>query len=346
MPKVSVIVPVYKVEESLEKCVTSICEQTLRDIEIILVDDGSPDKCPALCEKLAEKDPRIKVIHKKNEGLGYARNTGLANATGDFIGFVDSDDYIQENMYEDLYEAAISSHADAAYGGVYYVRNNEVISKSSFIDRFTVWEGRTQIQSFLMDLIASPVECAEDANFGATVWKAIFSHKLIEDANIRFYSEREFVSEDSLFDIDFCVNAAKIVMIPENYYYYRYNPNSLTAVYRGDRFEKNKALFLFAKKKLWTGFQDVDQLIQYGRMFIAASRVCIIQEVYHSKSVGIRAALQGIRSICEDEMLQNVLEEYPWNRLPLKKKIFAFFMQKKMAFAQFLMVRLMYLQRK
>ena len=99
---ISVIVPVYKTEEYLERCVNSILNQTYKDIELILVDDGSPDKCPAICDTFAQMDERVKVIHKVNGGVSTARNTGLEIATGDYIAFVDSDDYIELDMYEKM----------------------------------------------------------------------------------------------------------------------------------------------------------------------------------------------------------------------------------------------------
>ena len=102
MAKVSVIIPVYKVEEYLERCVQSVLNQTLKDIEIVLVDDGSPDNCPKMCDEFAKKDSRIKVVHKNNEGLGKARNSGLEVATGEYVAFVDSDDYVHPEMYEIL----------------------------------------------------------------------------------------------------------------------------------------------------------------------------------------------------------------------------------------------------
>ena len=102
---ISVVIPVYNIEEYLERCVNSICAQTYRNLEILLVDDGSTDGSGALCDALAEKDKRIKVFHKANGGSSSARNVGIAQARGKYIGFVDSDDYISENMYELLYEA-------------------------------------------------------------------------------------------------------------------------------------------------------------------------------------------------------------------------------------------------
>lgn len=113
-PLLSIIVPVYKVENYLPKCIDSILAQTFTDFELILVDDGSPDNCPALCDATAEKDARVRVIHQKNGGLSAARNAGLDAARGAWIGFVDSDDYIAPEMYEVLYQAVQSTGADLA----------------------------------------------------------------------------------------------------------------------------------------------------------------------------------------------------------------------------------------
>ena len=109
---ISVIVPVYKVEKYLDRCVNSIVNQTYSNLEIILVDDGSPDNCPAMCDEWAQKDPRIRVIHNPHKGLGSARNTGIDAARGSLIGFVDSDDYVYPNMYRRLYELMTENDAD------------------------------------------------------------------------------------------------------------------------------------------------------------------------------------------------------------------------------------------
>lgn len=116
--KISVIVPVYKVEAYLDRCVQSIADQIFRNLEIILVDDGSPDNCPAMCDAWAEKDNRVKVIHKKNGGLSDARNAGMAIATGELMGFVDSDDWIAPDMYQHLHDLLDADGSDIAACGV------------------------------------------------------------------------------------------------------------------------------------------------------------------------------------------------------------------------------------
>lgn len=114
-PRISIIIPVYKVENYLEKCLESVLLQTLSDLEIILVDDGSPDACPAICDSYARKDTRIQVIHQDNQGLAGARNTGLRRATGEYVAFLDADDYLEPDAYAKLYTKAIKYDADIVF---------------------------------------------------------------------------------------------------------------------------------------------------------------------------------------------------------------------------------------
>ena len=117
MPLISVIVPVYKTEAYLDRCVQSIADQTYKNLEIILIDDGSPDNCPAICDAWAAKDSRVKVVHKQNGGLSDARNAGMAIATGVLMGFVDSDDWITPDMYQHLHDLMAADHSDIAACG-------------------------------------------------------------------------------------------------------------------------------------------------------------------------------------------------------------------------------------
>ncbi len=129
MPKISVIVPVYKVEPYLRRCIDSILGQTFRDFELILVDDGSPDGCPAICDEYAEKDSRIRVIHKENGGLSSARNAGLdwmfENSDSAYLTFIDSDDYVEPEYLEELYKALIDNDADVSLCGYYRVGDGQ-----------------------------------------------------------------------------------------------------------------------------------------------------------------------------------------------------------------------------
>ena len=151
---VSVIVPVYKVEPYLDRCVASILAQTYPNLEVILVDDGSPDNCPALCDAWAQRDARIRVIHKKNGGQSDARNVGLDAASGAYISFVDSDDYIEKNMYEVLEERMRINEADISCCGRYVVQESDgtkmpyfildreqILSPCQAIGKLLIWDG-------------------------------------------------------------------------------------------------------------------------------------------------------------------------------------------------------------
>lgn len=160
IPKVSIVVPMYGVEPFLNKCVDSLLAQSLHDIEIILVDDGSPDRCGEIAEEYAIKDNRVKVIHQKNSGLGPARNTGMAAATGEYIGFVDSDDWANNCMFERLYNAAKKNNADIAVGGHCDWREGKVIrSKRHPLAGKTVMD-RSEIDEIRRNLYGRSIDDA------------------------------------------------------------------------------------------------------------------------------------------------------------------------------------------
>lgn len=195
MADVSIIVPVYKVEKYLDRCVESLINQTLKNIEIILVDDGSPDNCPALCDKWAKKDDRIKVIHKENAGLGFARNSGMEIAKGRFIGFVDSDDYVKNDMFERLFLAATKENAEIAMcgfrciGGIMTEKEDDVQDINCF-DEYTVFSGKDGVDKLMLDICGARPEESQDSKYGFSSVKNIYSAEVIKQNNIKFLSER------------------------------------------------------------------------------------------------------------------------------------------------------------
>ena len=152
---VSVVVPVYGVEQYLSQCIESIINQTYRDIEIILVDDGSPDNCDIICDEYAKKDKRIKVFHKKNGGLSDARNFGIARASGEYIGFVDADDWIEPKMYELLVNSAIDNKADIVYCGTYLEYSQRTVIRRPLGKCFT--DNVELCKALIKDEIGTPV---------------------------------------------------------------------------------------------------------------------------------------------------------------------------------------------
>lgn len=169
-PLISIIVPVYKVEQYLDRCVESIVKQTYKNLEIILVDDGSPDNCPKMCDAWAEKDERVRVIHKPNGGLSDARNAGMAVATGELMGFVDSDDYISEDMYQTLYENMVANHSDISACGVEMVWDG--IEKSNIL---------TPLGNHLLDNMEAMRATLTESFIKQPVWYKLYKTQQIKD---------------------------------------------------------------------------------------------------------------------------------------------------------------------
>jgi len=212
-PLISVIIPVYNVEEYLEKCINSVIAQTYRNIEIIMVDDGSTDKSGTMCALLAEKDSRIVVIHKANGGLSSARNAGLNIAKGDYIGFVDSDDWIEPDMYECLISNMLKENADISICGIYY--NRESKTKT---DR--------DITGYRVFSRYEAVNCVIQRNsiIKAYVWSKLYSKHIF--SKLRFPEGKTY---EDLFTILPVIDAAeKIVVTMQPKYHYIKRPGSIT----------------------------------------------------------------------------------------------------------------------
>ena len=247
-PKLSIIVPCYGVEKYLDRCLNSLVHQTLGDIEIILVDDESPDRVPEMCEEWSKRDSRIRTVHKKNGGLGYARNTGLDYAKGEFVAFIDSDDYIESVAYEDACNEAVLNNADAVLWGV----NKEI--------RLNVWKrncerekrtlDRNETIDYLLGILASAPHEKKERLADMAVWHGIYRKKIIDDFQIRFCSERDIVCEDIPFDVDFLTRASRIVVLDKAYSYYCLNGNSLSSTFKEDKFSKFVRLHELLSEKL------------------------------------------------------------------------------------------------
>ncbi len=205
---VSVIVPVYKVENYLRACVEGICNQTYKELEIILVDDGSPDGCPALCEELAKEDPRIKVIHKENGGLSDARNAGLDVATGDYIGFVDSDDAVEADMFELLVNLIEEHEADISccrYTRVWEGGREEKVGEDHEVRTYI---GTEALKAYLHGTVMDPF-----------VWNKLYRAELLNgEVKRRFI--KGVLGEDNPFNIELFKNEPKVVLAGEAKYRY------------------------------------------------------------------------------------------------------------------------------
>lgn len=213
-PLISVIVPVYKVEAYLRKCVASLVNQTYENLEIILVDDGSPDDCGAICDELAAQDSRIRVLHKENGGLSSARNAGLDIAQGEYIGFVDSDDWLEPEAYQRLMDMTLSENVKLVCGGRYDCSSwddtrqvglcpekREVISGEELAKRIFLWD-----------------------NVDSAAWDKLYHRSLFQ--NIRY--PLGVVSEDVPTTYRIALEAGRVGMLDKPIYNYFHRPGSIT----------------------------------------------------------------------------------------------------------------------
>jgi len=305
---VSIVLPIYNVEPYLDRCVESITNQTYRNLEILLIDDGSPDACPQMCDTWAEKDNRIRVIHKPNAGLGMARNTGIECATGEYICFFDSDDYVEHNTIELAVELAKKEQADIVlYGASIVDAHGKVVQSLVPESEKVCYRGAEVLNDLLPSILQSDLPTPKTRNLTLSAWSCLYSMQMIRESAWRFVSERTIISEDvySLLDLYRNVHAAAIVTQP--LYYYCRNSSSLTQSYRPDRFVMNKLFF-----------QACVELCEHHRYPAAVKKGCMSpflgnaiasmkQEV--ANYAGARMSVRELRKIIEDPLLQSVVKE-------------------------------------
>lgn len=317
-PLISVIVPVYNVEKYLDKCLCSLINQTYSNIEIIVVDDGSKDSSGQISDIWAAKDKRIKVLHKTNAGLGMARNTGLENANGGYVLFVDSDDFVHEKAVRMLYETMVENKADTVYCGWsrYYSEDNIVEYPLNYVsDKFLDNE---VIDKVLLEMIGTLPNEPVDSYLYMSVWHALYSMKLIKEYSIEFPSEREFISEDIMFHIDYLQRSKRVVFNSNCLYFYRENNMSLTSAYNPQRFDKEIILYKEVVRRLSLFISEEKYLLRLQRMFLGRVRSCIMRATVQKDT----KTISEIKKICDNETVQDVLKTYLIKKNPLRHRLF------------------------
>lgn len=250
----SIIVPIYKTEEFLPQCIESILSQSFQDFELILVDDGSPDNCSAICDEYAKKDRRIVVIHKQNGGLVSARKAGLMAAKGDYIGYVDGDDWVEPGFYQGLMNAAAEKNADIAVSGfIKEIGDNCILKRNAFECRYySKKELETEIYPKMMF-----DETSFEPGLFTYVWNKVFKKTVLYPAQMSV-PDTVSLGEDAACVYPAVINADSVCIIDDCLYHYRQRADSMLKAsdnYRGDycgykqlysylnaAFEKNKSL--------------------------------------------------------------------------------------------------------
>lgn len=319
-PKISVIVPMYNVERYLEGCVKSILDQTMEDIEIILVDDGSPDRSGDIAEMLAAGNPIISVVHRQNGGLGPARNSGLAVARGEYVGFVDPDDWIESDLYKRLYDAAKRYQAQIIYSGYKIFSHGELKSELVHPYASSVFKGADEICKIRRSFYGALPKKVRKEYVPVSACFGIYKRSFLNDNSLTFQNIR---SEDVLFNISACRVANTVVCTDGTGYCYRKDDQpSLT---NGFDSATISSFGIFYQALLSSAMNEVpalrdECLLRAHRCILDMSR-SLIKMIEHSMCSS-RQKRDYILRLYEMREVKSSCNEYPFWRLPFQQIAF------------------------
>lgn len=308
LPKVSIIVPIYNAEEELRKSVDSILAQTEKDIEIILVDDGSKDQSLKICAQYAQKDSRIHVIHQENAGVSAARNRGIMVAAGEYIGFVDSDDWIEPDMYEALLAEARRTEADVV-----------------MCDATTVYsDGKTQADT-ITQLSGNTILTKSDfkpsllLEMAGSAWRCIYKNKQNNKSGLHA-SYLEFplgvkFSEDRIFNLYAFGTANRVSYLKQSYYNRYINVKSAVHRFHMDYFEACKIAAVNIEKAICEVWDNDTELQKaYLGQFIGGAFSAVCNYYYKTSTLSNNEKKEMVKKLCEDLQLRTAIESYGVNR--------------------------------
>lgn len=319
--KLSVIVPVYNSEKYLNRCVDSLVKQTLKDIEIILVDDGSKDSSPAICDEYAEKYGNITVLHLENGGPARARNKGIEIAKGEYLAFCDSDDYVELNMYEKLYANAIEYHTDIAMCTYSFDYDGRIVPAKFKFDSF--YENKEAVKNGLLKRIY-------DSNFDglAGPTNKLYSKQMVVDNDIKF-DESMIRGEDFWFNFGCLKFANNCSFIDESLYYYYQNEASIMHNPKNDSYDhwvNNRKRLLKENETL--GF-EIDENLFYKDFIYKTVMFCRDKVKLSQKDI--------VKSVLNDEFFKTAIK-YD-NDLPIHIRLIDLFVKARLGVIAILMLK-------
>lgn len=275
MGKISIVVPIYKVEAYLNHCVQSLVNQTYKDIEIILVDDGSPDSCPRMCDEWERKDDRIIVIHKDNGGLSDARNAGIARSTGEYLMFVDSDDYIEPDSCEAFMRIAEKTDADIIVGNVVQETSKGFVH----MDRTNLEEGRLYLNTEYIKLAIRARE------WYAPAWSALYKRSVFERNHLQYVKGLLHEDMEMLPRVFFA--AQTVSFLNKEFYHYVIRKGSIMSTATKEKNGKHIMGIYAEWKELFDQVKDPElKKLLYG--FLVKCYLCSVKELQMSEGIRIK----------------------------------------------------------
>ena len=333
--KYSIVVSIYNIEKYISKCIESIINQTYSNLELILVDDGSKDSSSSICDSYALKDNRIKVIHKTNAGLGMARNTGLENATGDYILFIDGDDFIELNLLETVNKYLTNKKYDiVSYDSTDYYSDERIVS----ID--TKNEVREYKDNEILDYVLPHMmyDLKGTSRFHSCAWNKVYNLELLRSINFKFVSERQYISEDFYSNLLLYKYVKSFLALPNKLYYYRKNnTTSLTSTYRLDRLEKNNYQY-FESIKLAKEYGYNDLIINNIGFQYFNNMLGTFEMILNCTSLNKKEKKTNIYNIIKDKDFNFIVNQLKLSEEPFYKKTLIYCLKHKLCKLSYFML--------
>lgn len=335
-PKVSIIVPIYNMESYLTRCLNSLVSQSLIDIEILAVNDGSTDKTMKILTEYASKDSRIKVINKKNGGVSSARNTGIQASTGEYVGFVDPDDWVDYDMYEKLYNTAVTSQSDVvmcSYMREFGTHSKEKVLNLPHIVTYINEEVKKNVLRRIVGPLNNEIGSPQLLDAWGTVWSKLYRAEVIKSNHLQFVDLKQIgTNEDSLFNIQaiYYSNSFTFLNAPL-YHYWRANATSVTSGYKPELVNQ------------WFNlYEIIETFLENNKMseeyYIALNnRICLnmlglgLNSLCAGKKLSPYKKIKNIKLILEDNRIKRSFQQFELSHFPIVWR--AFYLCAKLRFA-------------
>lgn len=340
LAKISVIIPVYNSEKFLAKCLESVLKQTYQNIEIICVDDGSSDKSLSIVMELQKKDSRIICFQKKNEGVSYARNFALKNITGDYVLFVDSDDWIEPKTCEVALQTLKQKQVDVVMWS--YIRESKKGSKKKHIFDSDVLFDSEQVYDLLyrrmVGVSGHDLSKPENADALCTVWGKLYRRDLIEEHHIHFYDIRKTGTyEDGLFNLEYFSYVKSAFFMNEYLYHYRRdNQESVTAVYNKNLWKQYQYLYSILKTHIVEKQLDSTFTVALNNR-IALNLVQLGINIM-AEDAGATKKIRKIQNILTDSTYHAAVKQLCTKEMPMHWKVFFMLAKRKSAIGVYSML--------
>ena len=328
---ISIIIPVYNVEKYLKECLESVINQTYTNLEIILVDDGSTDGSGNICDEYKKRDTRIKVIHKENGGVSIARNLGLNYVNGQYIGFIDSDDYVEPEYCEKLLKSIKENNVQCAlckFDKVYEKKNQNNTFESNYI---------MDANGLIMEILDV------QKGFGFCTQKLWTKNALVD---IR-YNENIKVGEDSLFCIESCKNINKVFVVNEKLYHYRFNENSLVRKFDEKYAQKYLRAMQETKKYIDKNYNKPEIIKKFNNYIVYNILIIVINYCFNrNNKMSIIKQIEELKKVCKIPEFKYAIKNCDYNGFSLTRKITIFTLKYKLYFITMLIGKIRQLQLK